>query len=56
MRMDDDGALQEKHVDAIHRMYEATGLNPKIATEAEKASLRLRLIDEARKGGMRFPA
>jgi hypothetical protein len=37
-------------------MYEVAGLNPKTATEAEKASLRLRLIDEARKGGMRFPA
>jgi hypothetical protein len=32
------------------------GLKLKTATETEKASLRLRLIDEARKGGMRFPA
>jgi hypothetical protein len=56
MRRDDDGALQEKHTDAVDRMYEAAGLNLKTATEAEKASLRLRLIDEARKGGMRFPA
>jgi hypothetical protein len=56
MWKDDDGALQEKHADAIHRMYEVAGLNLKTATEAEKASLRLRLIDEARKGGMRFPA
>jgi len=31
-------------------------VNLKTATEAEKASLRLRLMDEARKGGMRFPA
>jgi hypothetical protein len=43
-------------VDAVDRMYEAAGLNLKTASEAEKASLRLRLIDEARKGGMRFPA
>ncbi len=56
MRRDDDGALQEKHADAIHRMYGLAGLNLTTATEAEKASLRLRLIDEARKGGMRFPA
>jgi hypothetical protein len=56
MRKDDDGALQEKHADAIHRMYEVAGLNLKTATEAEKASLRLRLLAEARKGGMRFPA
>ena len=56
MRMDNDGALQEKHADAIHHMYEAAGLNLMTATEAEKASLRLRLIDEARKAGMRFPA
>jgi hypothetical protein len=52
---DDDGALQEKHAAAIHRMYEAVGVNLKTATEGEKASLRMRLIDEARKGGMRFP-
>jgi hypothetical protein len=56
MQKDDGGALQEKHADAINRMYGAAGLNLKTATEAEKASLRLRLIDEARKGGMRFPA
>src|SRR5258706_2717302 len=56
MRMDNNGALQEKHADAIHRMYEAAGVNLTTATEAEKASLRLRLMDEARKGGMRFPA
>jgi hypothetical protein len=37
-------------------MYEVAGLNLKTAAEAEKASLRLRLINEARKGGMRFPA
>jgi hypothetical protein len=56
MQRDDGGALQEKHVDAIDRMYEVAGPNLKTATEAEKASLRLRLMDEARKGGMRFPA
>jgi hypothetical protein len=56
MRMDNNGALQEKHADAIHRMYEAAGVDLTTATEAEKASLRLRLMDEARKGGMRFPA
>jgi hypothetical protein len=56
MRKDDDGALQEKHADAIHRMYEVAGVNLKTATEPEKASLRLRLLAEARKGGMRFPA
>jgi hypothetical protein len=55
MRKDNDSARQEKHADAIHRMYEVAGLNLKTATEAEKASLQLRLIDEARKGGMRFP-
>jgi hypothetical protein len=37
-------------------MYEMAGLNLRTATEAEKTSLRLRLIDEAKKGGMRFPA
>jgi hypothetical protein len=56
IQRDDDSALQEKHADAIDRMYEVAGLNLKTATEAEKASLRLRLIGEARKGGMRFPA
>src|SRR5262249_42152828 len=56
MRRDDNGALQEKHADAIHRMYEAAGVNLKTASEGEKTSLRMRLIDEARKGGMRFPA
>jgi hypothetical protein len=55
MRKDDDRELQEKHADAVDRMYEAAGLNLKTASETEKASLRLRLIDEARKGGMRFP-
>jgi hypothetical protein len=56
MRRDDSGALQERHADAIHRMYEAAGVNLRTATEGQKASLRLRLMDEARKGGMRFPA
>jgi hypothetical protein len=56
MRRDDRGALQQKHVDAIDRVYEAAGLNLKTATEGEKASLRLRLMHEARQGGMRFPA
>jgi len=56
MLKDHDGALQEKHADAVDRMYEAAGLTLKTVSEAEKASLRLRLIDEARKGGMRFPA
>jgi trehalose/maltose hydrolase-like predicted phosphorylase len=56
MQRDDYTTLQEKHVDAIHRMYEAAGVDLKTATEAEKALLRMRLIDEARKGGMRFPA
>jgi hypothetical protein len=56
MKRDDNGALQEKHADAIDRMYEAAGLNLKTATEADKALLRLRLMGEARKGGMRFPA
>jgi hypothetical protein len=41
MRKDDDGAMQEKHANAIHRMYEVAGLNLKTATEAEKALLRL---------------
>jgi hypothetical protein len=56
MQRDNGGALQEKHADAIDRMYEVAGLNLKTATEAEKVSLRLRLMAEARKGGMRFPA
>jgi len=56
MQSDDCGALQEKHIDAIHRMYEAAGVNLKTATESEKALLRTRLMNEARKGGMRFPA
>jgi hypothetical protein len=56
MRRADNGALQEKHADAIHRMYEAAGVNLKTATESEKTSLRTRLMNEARKGGMRFPA
>jgi hypothetical protein len=55
-RKDDDGTMQEKHADAIHRMYEVAGLNLKTATETEKTSLRLRLVAGARKGGMRFPA
>jgi hypothetical protein len=45
-----------KRADAIDRMYEMAGLELKTDTEAEKASLRLLLIDEARKAGMRFPA
>ena len=56
MQRDDCATLQEKHADATHRMYEAAGVNFNTATEAEKAILRLRLMDEARKGGMRFPA
>ena len=56
MRKGDNGALQEKHADAIRRMYEAAGMNLKTASEGAKASLWMRLIDEARKGGMRFPA
>jgi trehalose/maltose hydrolase-like predicted phosphorylase len=56
MRRTDYGALQEKHTDAIHRMYEVAGVNLKTATESEKAALRIRLMDEARKGGMRFPS
>jgi hypothetical protein len=48
MEKDDGGALQKKHADAIDRMYEAAGLNLKTATEAEKASLRLRLPDAGR--------
>jgi hypothetical protein len=53
MRRDDYGALQEKHAEAIQRVYEAAGVNLKTATEGEKASLRMRLIDEARKGAGR---
>ena len=56
MQRVDGGAVQQRHADAIDRMYEVAGLNLKTATEAEKASLRLRLMDEARRGGMRFPA
>jgi hypothetical protein len=56
MRRDDCGALQEKHADAVHRMYEAAGINLKTASEQEKALLQMRLMDEARKAGMRFPA
>jgi hypothetical protein len=32
------GVLQEKHADAIDRMYEVAGLKLKTATEAERAS------------------
>jgi hypothetical protein len=56
MWRDDNGTLQEKHSKAIHRLYEAAGVNLKTASDDEKASLRRRLINEARKGGMRFPA
>ncbi|HLK83556.1 MAG TPA: hypothetical protein VKT99_18985 [Xanthobacteraceae bacterium] len=56
LRSEDRAALQERHADAMHRMYEAAGVNPKTATESEMAALRTRLIDEARKGGMRFPS
>jgi hypothetical protein len=56
MRRDDRGPLQDKHADAIHRMYQAAGIDSKTATESEKAALRGRLMDEARKGGMRFPS
>jgi hypothetical protein len=42
IRNDDDGATQEKHADAIHRMYAVAGLNLKTATEAERVPLRLR--------------
>jgi Tfp pilus assembly protein PilF len=52
----DNGTMQEKHADAIDRMYAVAGLSLTTATEAEKASLRLRLMAEAKKGGMRFPA
>ena len=55
MRKDDCGALREKHAEAIDRMYEVAGVDPRTATESEKAALRMRLMDEARKGGMRFP-
>jgi hypothetical protein len=55
MQRDDYGALQRKHTAAMHRMYEAAGVNPITASEGEKASLRMRLMDEARKRGMRFP-
>jgi hypothetical protein len=56
MRRNDHGTLQEKHADAIHLMYERAGVNLKTASESEKALLRTRLMNEARKGGMRFPA
>jgi hypothetical protein len=56
MRRDDCSVLREKHTVAVDRMYKAAGVNPRTATEAEKASLRMRLMDEARKAGMRFPA
>src|SRR5262249_26068786 len=55
MRRDDCGFLQEKHADAIHCIYEATGVNLKTATEGEKVSLRARLMNEGRKAGKRFP-
>jgi len=56
MMRDDYDALQEKHADAISKMYEAAGMDLMTATESEKASLWMRLIAEARKGGMRLPA
>src|SRR5258708_25557138 len=43
------GALQEKHADAIFKMYEAAGVDLMTATEIEKASLSMRLVNEARK-------
>ena len=36
MQRDDGGALQEKHADAIDRMFGAAGLNLKTATEARE--------------------
>jgi hypothetical protein len=54
MHSDDGGALQARRCD--DRMYEVAGLDLKTDTEAEKASLRLVLIEEARKAGVRFPA
>jgi hypothetical protein len=56
MRSDNSGALQEKHADAIRRVYEAGGVNITTATEGEMVAVRIRLIDEARKAGMKFPA
>lgn len=56
MRSEDYGALQERHADAIDRMYEAAGMNLKTASDSEKAALRMRLMDEARRAGMRFPS
>jgi hypothetical protein len=55
MLRDDWSALQQKHEEAVYRMYQAAGVDLMTATEGEKGSLRARLIDEARKGGMRFP-
>src|SRR5712675_3038763 len=45
MQGNDCGDLQERHAAAINRLYEAAGVNLTIATEAEKASLRMRLMD-----------
>jgi hypothetical protein len=56
MLRDDYSSLQRKHEEAVYRMYQAAGVDLMTATEGEKDSLRTRLIDEARKGGMRFPA
>src|SRR5262250_2506173 len=56
MLADDYGALKERHERALYHMYKAAGMDPTRASEGEMASLRKRLIDEARKGGMRFPS
>jgi hypothetical protein len=53
LRKDDDGAMQEKHADAIHRHWLSSG---PAGSLIQAASLRLRPVKEARKGGMRFPA
>ena len=45
-------AVQAKHADAVDRMYKAAKLDLMTATEGEKASLRMRLMDGACKAGM----
>ena len=37
MRSDDDGALQEKHADAVDRMYQVAGLNLKTAAASRSS-------------------
>lgn len=53
---DDCSVLKEKHTGALCKMMADRGVAVKTCSEAQKAPLWVTLVDEARKGGMRFPA